>query len=165
MRHPNPLRMMRGAYLLNAVAATYQSIALYNDSTGAELLAVWAVIAGSGGAENIILAWSQPGTIGTFQRRGTPVVTGQAPRAGQLWAASLAAQQTEDMYLMGEGQNGFAGYSFGFPIAILQPGWSFVLSNFSQNGNIYPTIIWESIPYEALVKYWPGYEIAAAAAQ
>lgn len=151
----NPYRMMRGASFGGA-ATNYAALSLYNNSSGPDLLLVWYALlflstGDSAGARSIQGAQGTLITSATSPKGGVaPIVSGEAPRPGQLYYVDAAATPAFDVFvpasLTGEQNSGRR------PLAVLQPGWSFQLFPDTTGKGWNGTILWESVHAEDLIE-------------
>lgn len=147
MWHPKPWRMARGTFIAATAGGTNSFVALYNDGTGAELLALWGIVAAADGTAPIIQTWQARGTVGSLKNKGQPLWGNSGGLAGAIYSGTLASLPTADMYLPGTGGNapGIAEYTWEHPIAIIDPGWLFGAGHFTQAASDYPTFVWEVV--------------------
>lgn len=123
--------------------------ALYNNSTGAQLIVIRSVQWGEGGGFAGGFAMQLiHGTNGTLVGPGVPFITGDNIPAGRIYANNGPVTITPQM--------SWSAFSSGIvttlPIAILQPGWSAVFSDINSSGAVSADVgfLWEAIEPDEL---------------
>lgn len=130
-------------------STNYATTSLFNNSTGRDLLALWAIgIQTQGGGFTIYGAAFQ-GSLGTVSGTVAPLVTGDAPQYGQIYYADSATPITPDYQ--------FANYlspvytqPFGMPYTILQPQWSYVIQDIGTGTLDVVSFLWQAVHREDL---------------
>jgi hypothetical protein len=116
-----PRRMMRGADLTSIGITNFKTTNLYNNSTGAEMLCVWAIKPNHPAGPLPVVVRS--GLQGAVSETVNTLVSGGARLAGQISVADEAAILTPDYFVADINQTDTSTPS-GVPYALLQPGWS-----------------------------------------
>lgn len=140
--------MMRGCCTTAAGITNYKVASLYNNSTAAELLCLWTVVPNTASGKAPAVARS--GSFGSLGEVVNTLVSGGARLAGQIFVSDEAAVLTNDFEFFTA--SAIATYlQAGVPIAILQPGWSFSVSEIQtgQTGT-QVSFLWQSIHPEDL---------------
>lgn len=137
---------MRGAYTA-ATSTNYATGSLYNNSTGAEMLALWYVYVH--GDATFMACVTINGTLGSKVGAVAPVVGGELTRAGQLYYVDNATAQTPDIFIGDD--NGTAGiFASRVPVAVIQPGQSFVTASRTTGTTLYFAYLWQIVHPEDL---------------
>ena len=141
-----PRQAARGS-ITPATNVNYPTAALYNDSSGPQLLMVRLVscVSPNGGTMGLI---AQQGTIGAAGGIISPFVSGEAKPPGALYALDGAALVVSDFvmatYTGSWPENG------AMPVAVLQPGWSLVAQSNSLTDKAQFGFMWEAISVDEL---------------
>lgn len=150
-KHFRPRQAARGG--VGAVTPTnYATFALFNNSTASQLLIVRAV---SYGINSAPVQW------GMIEARltGTPGQTGNYfPSMGEL--PGLVDFSDQPAILPGDYVDGYSLETsvslapFPFPLAVIEPGWSFFIQATSMGNPSAAGFIWEAIFPEELDYVW-----------
>jgi len=151
-RQRDPLRMARGSTYQGQSAGTYTTQGVYNDSTGAELIVVWSMVLAAGSGSTLAASGVRQGPLANLVGHGTSLLTGQAARVGTMCYESLAAVPASDGTYAEFANTSTAFTGFRHPIAVLQPGWTFLIAALTQNSDIRTSLFWEVIHYEDLLE-------------
>jgi hypothetical protein len=121
----------------------FGTIALYNDTQGAELLVVWVMFCSST-ATALINGGTIQGSLGGTVGVKTPLVIGSVGMAGQVTQIDSPAAMVDDFSLF-FGPGILAPLAPILPWAVLQPGWSFWLQDSLAGDAFNGFFIWESV--------------------
>lgn len=150
-KHFRPRQAARGG-VATVVPTNYATFALFNNSTASQLLIVRAVSYGINGA---------PAQWGMFMGRltGTPGQTGNYfPSMGEL--PGLVDYSDQPAILPGDFVDGGSQTTLTsipplpFPLAVIEPGWSFFVQGTLKSFNSTAGFIWEAIFPEELDYVW-----------
>lgn len=147
--HQKAFRQMRGLITQGAVAAQFSQLSLFNNSSARDLLAIIQVSATAGGAAEVGFSVTQ-GTQGTSGGLMSPIVTGNAAMAGQLFHQTVGALPSFDF----EPTPGTLGQPFNTNyewLAILSPGWSGVFTLEVVNLAFTLSLVWQLVHPEEIV--------------
>jgi len=152
----NPYYGMRGGAAATGGMAQNAAVALYNDTTGAELLAVLLLMVASGIGEYQQVG-SLQGTIGSLVGHGIPVVSGDTPRAGAIYSTTNATVPTTADFTVAS-LDAAITLPPHYPLAIVQPGWSFVVYNQTAGDSTTVGFYWQIVhpedirpPYRCMI--------------
>lgn len=138
---PRPYRCMRGGVILTT-PTNLGGLALYNNSSGAELLVVWlAAIQGTAGNSTTmgVFKGKPPGT----SVAASPMITDQAVYAGQLVQLDTTTTYPVDVATgFGIGSNSYIAALL--PWVVLSPGFSWVMQDYTTADPWFGSIIWQS---------------------
>lgn len=135
------------AIALGTGAQPSSQVALYNNSTGPDLLLVHMITCGILGSTSDSIVCAQ-GSIGGTPATVFPMVTDEAPIPGIVSSSLTQAIITEQFWLVNTGPGKtdyFAGG--GLPARVLRPGWSLIV----QDGNalvLSVSFLWEAVHTE-----------------
>lgn len=138
-------RLMGGSAFLANLAANYNSVGLYNDSTIGHLLRVdnWL----SNAVGGTIVGFIQQGALTTLVGRGINLFSGEQALAGVIYT-----QQDTNAPPLGIFANAAATAQSPelTPWFYLRPGYSLVFKTFSVNLNIIASFWWEDLEMSML---------------
>ena len=140
--------MMRGAFANSGAVTNYETMSLYNNGAGADLLVVWWANVQSGNVDYLNAASIQ-GPVGTMVGAVAPIITGDSTLSGTIYELDDANQIVPDLFIESGLYNGNQIFST-IPLAILQPGWSFVVQDTATGGTGEASFIWQNVHPEDL---------------
>lgn len=150
-KHFRPRQAARGG-VGEVTPTNYATFALFNNSTASQLLIVRGVSYAIG---------SRPPQWGMIEERltGTPGQTGNYfPSMGAL--PGLVDYSDQPAILPGDFVDGYSGATnaslppLPFPLAVIEPGWSFFIQGMITGGGSSAGFIWEAIFPEELDYVW-----------
>jgi len=118
-----PRRASRGA-VSSATNGNTAECSLYNNSTGAQILVVRSILQPIA-ATSVGLYYHQ-GPLGSLSGTIAPMIPDMPAHPGLLYQYNNPAPGTPDFYLPNPG--GYPTWDHDFPIAMLPPNWSLVVS-------------------------------------
>ncbi len=143
----NPYRAMRGG-LLAGSPTNLGTLSVFNDSTGADLIAIWGVLS----TEAITLQQAfgaTQGALGAATGTMQSYITGEPRKAGQLNYLDTTTVLAPSLVL-----NGVYSQSVTIlppvPLAILQPGWSCYVQNQNAARVLSVSFLWQAVHIEDL---------------
>jgi len=146
----DPRLLYFGGSSSNAGVGFFPEVDLYNDSTGAELVVVLALSLLSAQSTTLIATTRQGNVNNPIGGEG-PVYTGQALRSGRIHANQVAAAPSGTMPAVANVITQL-GEPPKLPLAILQPGWSFTITNIQANSGVNAGFWWASVPLEDIYR-------------
>ena len=126
-------------------------VALYNNSTGPFILAVWDFVINPSSGAGTIGYNTQVGTLTTLVGPGTSVFTDEATPPGLCYSDDLASPAA--VIANFNGTDAFSGNPDGVPLALLKPNWSIVMQAGASATPIGGTFIYEWFNPAKLVEW------------
>jgi hypothetical protein len=157
------LRRCARGHIFDNGESTNTTVALTNDSTGAELILVWQMLFDNDSDGTPQLSYQQIKPMSTVGNV-TPLVPGDAPPPGTLTGGDQATHYVVD----GRAQSAQAFYwPATFPFAVLLPGWSLAVQNDTGNltGKLGMFFFWEAILPKYFDRMHTHYYLELALAQ
>jgi hypothetical protein len=140
----NLRRCARGSLKSFGNPAQYSQVALFNNSPAQDLLLVRGIFVGFA-ADYPPALFYIGGLQGASPSAGVPIVTGDAALPGQLTAYQTSTVPPADFYMAPVATQNSSAWSADFPIAVLQPGMSLVVSMIDPNLQVYAGFYWQAI--------------------
>jgi hypothetical protein len=128
------------------------TISIYNNSTGAHVLAVrhWML---NGTANGVVSTAYAAGQVGSSQGLVTALLPSEAPQAGLIASIDTTTVYPAD-FNIALAAAGEAEWYHEFPFGIIQPGWSLVFQAQTAAQAMTVAAVWESILIEELDWFW-----------
>jgi hypothetical protein len=155
----NLKRCARASLKSFGVAAQYAQVALFNNSPSQDLLLVRGIFVGFA-ADYPPALFYIGGLQGAGPIVGVPIVSGDAALPGQVTAYSTSTVPPADFYMAPVATQNSSAWTADFPIAVLQPGISLVVSMIDPNLQVYAGFYWQAIhPNELDARHCPTCDV------
>lgn len=137
----NPWHCMRGRGKGDGTNAS--AVELFNSTDDAALILVWRIFAASSGNKLVLYPEYGHSLSGSNEVGQSPLVTGEAVQAGQIYTGSYTPTPNGD-YLFVTDFNTQNSDGAHVPLAVLRPGWSLaVLDAFATTTPVDAAFIWQ----------------------
>lgn len=145
-------RAQRASVAITAVAAQFATFALFNNSTGAQLLALRYLFASATTGALINVFYTQNSALFPSPKIGTAIWPGTGVGPGQVSSSNQAAATAGDSVIP---QNILPPIALeaSYPIAVLPPGWAFILQDPTANTGWTATFLWDWFAPDEVVDF------------
>jgi hypothetical protein len=134
--------LMGGRVFTSGVGGKFTENLLYNNASDGSLLYVFAINCGLGGQSNLLFEWYN-GHFGTLHSTETYPVRPSMPLGpGQIYSGNSSTCLGTHFGAVYPYNPGYIIYQPGPPIAIIDPGWSFVVECTTVNVPTDMTFTW-----------------------